>query len=206
MCSQTWYKYFICWLLALWLWIPREEAFWLIFSFLANGINNCLLKWKGKGTKHYSLIKNKSTTFIWLTSPFIRITTCGEAQSTYFYMTTKLSQIPNFLATDISLTLFKKKAFKTSELAWYTETLNYIFLNACTSCSNNVFILTYMKFTDYIWFKMLSYLKVLDIQVSPTFWKFTLCHLTFKKHLLYYLYLLIKRNPKRIFAFIGRKA
>ena len=62
-----------------------------------------------------------------------------------------------------------------------------------------------MKFIDYVWVNMLSYLKVLDIQVCPIFWKFALCHLTFKKHLQYYQYLLTESNPKRIFAFIQKK-
>lgn len=61
--SSTWYnyRYYTCCLLALWLnaWRIWHTWYWLISAFLAYAINQCLLNWKEKWTKHCSLIKNK---------------------------------------------------------------------------------------------------------------------------------------------------
>lgn len=126
MWSSTWcnYKYYTYHPSALWLWMPGEQALRSVFAFLAYGINRCLLNWKEKWTKHHSLIRNKVLLLFGSLLHLLELPHLERHKALKFYMTTKLSQIPNFLATDISLTLFKEKAFKTFELAWYIETLN----------------------------------------------------------------------------------
>ena len=46
--------------------------------------------------------------------------------------------------------------------------------------------------------------NVFIVQISSTFWKFTLCHFAFTKDLCYYLFLLTKRNLKN-FAFTKKE-